>query len=132
RPARAGSRTRGSGPGACALRARRSRRLWPSDVRRRSRCTSRWVRQSTQAEHGGATSRALRAEVHELERDVEIVLANGLHHDLEIVLGLARDPDLIALDVALDLDLEPFDELHELASLLLRDPDVQVDRLSRG
>ena len=59
------------------------------------------------------------------------MLLDRLHHDLEVVLGLARDPDLVALDVALDLDLQALHELDELASLLLGDPDVQVDRLPR-
>ena len=89
------SRTPGSGPGACAPRARRSRRPWPSDVRRRSRCTSRWMRQSTpagptEADVSVAACPGLGPEVHELQRDVEVVLPDRLHHDLEIVLGLAQ------------------------------------------
>ena len=47
--------------------------------------------------HGSGT--LLRTEVRELERESEVVLADRLHHGLEVVLGLAGHADLIALNL---------------------------------
>src|SRR5690349_21157894 len=53
----------------------------------------------------------------ELHRDPEVVVAQELHHGLEVVLLLARDADLVALDRHLDLQLRVLHELHDLARL---------------
>src|SRR5262249_17949019 len=81
---------------------------------------TRWTRR------GSVTS------VRQLDRDAEVALPQRVDHGLEIVLLLACDPDLIALDRRLDLELPILDELHDLARLLDRDALLEIDALLRG
>src|SRR5439155_18195807 len=52
-----------------------------------------------------------RPVVGELEGDAEVALFEGLDHRLELVLLLARDPELILLDLRLHLEPEVLDRL---------------------
>src|SRR6476469_3389499 len=62
------------------------------------------------------------ALVGERQRDVEVGLAQHPLDGLEVVAGLARDPQLIALDLALDaLGALVADQLVDLLRVLLRD-----------
>src|SRR5262245_11384447 len=70
-------------------------------------------------------------EVGELDGDPEVVPAEALDHGLEIVLLLAGDPYLVALDGDLDLQLRVLHQLHHLARLLHRDSLLQGDLLLR-
>lgn len=45
-----------------------------------------------------------------------------LHHGLEVVLALRRNPDLIPLDRGLDFHGKVFNDLYDLLGLVLRDP----------
>ena len=95
------------------------------------------ARDLLRAHAGGAAGRArapsrLVAEVLELERDVEVLLAEGGDDLLQRVALLARDPQLIALGLGLDpLHAQSLDELVELPGLVGRDPGRQADVLAR-
>ena len=60
------------------------------------------------------------------------VLLQQLHHGLQVVLVLAADPQLVALDGGLDLELRALDELDDLAGLLGGDALLQRDLLAHG
>src|SRR4029450_8642087 len=108
---------------ALALRRSTSTPTTPSGRRLYRRSTNRDNRWEGAAAGGGVS------HVDELERDAEVRLAHRPNHGLEVVLLLAGDAHLIALDVALDLHAGPLDELHELLGLVLGDPDVHVHAL---
>src|SRR5581483_11355072 len=71
-------------------------------------------------------------EVHELQGDAEVVLLDGPDDGLEVVLLLAGDPNLVALDLALHLQPGRLHELDDLLGLLLGDADRHVDALLDG
>src|SRR5689334_17699354 len=78
------------------------------------------------------TRRGAVTVVGELHRDPELVLAEQLHHGLQLVLLLPADADLIALDRHLDLQLRVLHELHDLPALVDRDPLLEPDVLLRA
>ena len=66
------------------------------------------------------------AEVRELQRHLEVVLAERGDRGLEVVALLARHPQLLALHLVLHaLEPEALDELADLAGLVGGDADVQ-------
>src|SRR5207249_6336457 len=78
------------------------------------------------------TRRGSVTEVRELHGDAEIVLAEELRDRLQLVLLLAGDAQLVALDRDLHLQLRLLGELHHLAGLVGRDPLLKVDPLAGG
>src|SRR2546430_2192221 len=70
------------------------------------------------------------AVVRELKRDAEVVLLDRADRRLELVPGLARHPDLGALDLRLDLGDGLPDVLGDLLRLLVGDPGHERDRLA--
>src|SRR6059036_694545 len=75
------------------------------------------------------TRRGSVTEVRELHGDTEVVLAEELHDRLQLVLLLARDPQLVTLDGDLDLELRVLHQLHDLARLVGGDAPLEVDLL---
>src|SRR4051794_36529458 len=73
--------------------------------------------------------RALLAEVHELELDVEVLAAEGRDAGLEIVSLLAGHAELLLLDAGLHLELLVLDPLEDRAGVVLIDPlgDLRED-----
>jgi thioredoxin reductase (NADPH) len=65
-----------------------------------------------------------------LQGQLEIGLAQQGHYRLQVVALLAGDPDLIALNGDLDLQLGVLDELHDFAAQVLLDPVSGNDGLS--
>src|SRR5438034_1933674 len=78
------------------------------------------------------TRRGSVTEVRELHGDAEVALAQELDDRLQLVLLLARDPHLIALDGDLHLELGVLHQLHDLARLVGRDTLLEVDALLGG
>src|SRR5947208_3091801 len=78
------------------------------------------------------TRRGSVTEVRELHGDAEVALAQELDDRLQLVLLLARDPHLIALDGDLHLELAVLHQLHDLARLVGRDTLLEVDALLGG
>src|SRR5262249_10302372 len=78
------------------------------------------------------TRRGSVTSVRQLDRDAEVPIPQRLDHGLEIVLLLAGDSDLVALDRRLNLELRILHELHDLARLLDRDALLEIDLLLRG
>src|SRR5918993_1920855 len=73
------------------------------------------------------------AEVAELQGDAEVFLAHRLDGRLQVVSLLAADPQLLALDLALDtLEPESLDELVDGGGLVPRDAGDQIDVLAGG
>src|SRR5213593_2298346 len=75
------------------------------------------------------TRRGSVTEVRELHGDAEVVLAEQRHDRLQLVLLLARDPQLVTLDGDLDLELRVLHQLHDLARLVGGDALLEVDLL---
>ncbi len=73
--------------------------------------------------------RALFAEVHELQRQIEVASADRLDRALQVVALLARDADLIAHDLRLHLQLGVLHDLDEIASPVRIDALLQLDLL---
>src|SRR6185503_17150250 len=69
--------------------------------------------------------------VGELHVDAEVGVLQHLDDGLQVVPVLARDPDLLALDGGLDLELAALDDLHDFAGLLRGDALLQADDLPR-
>src|ERR1051326_23489 len=70
-------------------------------------------------------------EVRELDGDAEVALAEEVHDRLQLVLLLAGDPELVALDRDLHLQLRLLGELRHLARLVRRDALLPLDALRR-
>ena len=74
----------------------------------------------------------LRPVVRELQCDAEVVFLHGADRGLQVVLALAQDPDLRALDLGLHLRDGLADELRDLLGLLVADAGEDVRRLWRA
>src|SRR4029453_19534040 len=80
----------------------------------------------------GLTAAIALPVVGELHVDAQIGAFQQPDHALQVVPVLAADPELIALDRGLDLELAALDQLHDLARLVRRDPLLERDLLPRG
>src|SRR5438876_10260737 len=82
---------------------------------------------------GTPSPRELVAEVRELERDAEVLLAQLRYRGLEVVPLLYRHAQLLALHLVRDaLEAEALDELADLAGLHVGDADVEGRGLANG
>src|ERR1700730_5185940 len=102
--------------------------------RRSSLTTSGGLSSLTVWRRRGARSRrsagsAASPVVGELEGHVEIEVAQLLDHRLELVLVLARDPQLVTLRADLRLRMLAADPLGEVSGELLADSLAQLDHL---
>src|SRR5690606_33749966 len=101
---------------------------WPSCT---SCTTSAPMRSSTRRwrlsswRRAGADQRTS-AVVRELERQALVVLPKQRLGLLQGVLALGRDPELVALDGGLDLELRRLDVLHQGLGLVTGDPLGQI------
>src|SRR6059036_2213328 len=78
------------------------------------------------------TRRGSVTEVRELHGDTEVVLAEELHDRLQLVLLLARDAHLVALDGDLHPELRVLHQPDDLARLVGGDALLEVDLLLGG
>src|SRR5207245_2398664 len=68
----------------------------------------------------------------ELKWDAEVLGLDGLNDGLEVVLLLSRDPELVSLNMRLDLDPGLLDQFHQIAGLLVGDAPIDVEGLPDG